>query len=178
MAPKTTMKKDSEKVATSTSRDSGAVGRNPVVYRELEKYLSLHADAQSKSILDFGSGKNAVHTKRLREQGLHVTAYDLPHNQQPGVHDPRALCSTYGIVVASNVLNTIPDRDDIDFAFYKMAQAVESFGTVILNYPAEPRKSEMTNEEFYNMVNHRFRVLASIGPRKGKGALVLVGTKR
>jgi hypothetical protein len=179
MSPPTQIKKDSQDVATSTSRDSGAVGKNPVVYRELMNLLDRNVGALwGKPILDFGAGKNAVHTQHLRKTwGFDVTAYDLPANQKPGLHDPNALQRQYPIVCASNVLNTIPDPEDVRFAFNQIANAVESDGYVILNYPAEPRKSSMTNEEFYKMVLERFFLLGSRGPTKGKGSLLLVGIK-
>lgn len=178
MAPKVQMKKDSQQMASTTSRDSGAVGKDPVVYRELVGRVFDSSALWGKPILDFGAGKNAVHTQRLqKEYGFNMTAYDLPANQQPGLHDPNALDRQYPIVCASNVLNTIPDPEDVRFAFYQIANAVEQDGYLIINYPAEPRKSAMTNEEFYNMVLDRFFVMGSKGPKKGKGALLMVGLK-
>lgn len=177
MSPKA-LKKESQDVATATSRANGAVGKDPLVYRAYREWLQSNSIYHGASVLDFGAGRDAVHTLRLREEyGVDVTAFDLPKNIQEHLHDPVALCRQYDVVLASNVLNTIPDPNDVRIAFEQIASAVKQDGTLIVNYPLSPRKSSMTNEAFLKMLQERFFLLNVVGPREGKGALLVEALK-
>ncbi len=68
-------------IANKTSRAAGAVSANAVVPRYVRENVP-----KSHKILDFGAGKDAVHTQNLRGEGFNVTAHEFGSNQKPGLH--------------------------------------------------------------------------------------------
>jgi hypothetical protein len=88
-------------IANATSRSRGAVGAKAVVPKAARELIQ-----EGDRVLDFGAGKDAMHTKMLREEGFDVTAHEFGDNQKPGIHDPEALeKGPYDLVYASNVIN-------------------------------------------------------------------------
>ena len=126
-----------QKIATDTAPKGGAVGPGALV----PKIVRQHAERED-SILDFGSGPEAAHTKTLREEGYRVTAHDFGDNFREGVHDPRALEreGTYDMVFGSSVLNVQSTEKMLDTTIGEMAKAVTKEGSIIVNLPYKPRK--------------------------------------
>ncbi len=94
-----------------------------------------------KTILDFGAGWKAMHTKRLRSLGHNVTAWDFGRNFDPEIHDKDALDRQYNIVFASNVLNVHIDEWALTGTIAEIALCLDMFnGVAIVNYPESPRK--------------------------------------
>lgn len=149
--------KDEIRIANATSRSSGASARNKdgsiraIVPKWVASFVS-----KKVSILDFGAGKDAVHTKWLRGQGFNVTAYDFGDNCIEGLHDKDALSKKYKIVMASNVINVSSSYDMLVGTLRQMYNSLESGGTLIMNYPASPRKMDLTAKELESIIGKTF----------------------
>jgi len=138
---------DCVRITNKTYRGSGAVGVNAIVPKYIRK-IAKKEDA----ILDYGSGTDAIHTKKLREEGFNVTAYDIGDNYTPGVHDKNALGKKYSIVFASNVLNTHVCKSFLKKTISEIYNCLGDGGVAIMNYPLSPRKSDVTVEEMINIL--------------------------
>lgn len=115
-----------------SSRQNGAVGKDPVVYQVAREMLMPH-----HTVLDFGSGKHALHTTSLRAAGHNVTAHD--YHATPGVHDPEALKRRYHVVLASNVLNIQNSPRQLASTLNDIANSVHpADGMAIVNMPTGP----------------------------------------
>lgn len=145
--------KDEIRIANATSRSNGASARNKdgSVRAIVPKWVASFVN-KKVSILDFGAGKDAVHTKWLREQGFNVTAYDFGSNCIDGLHDKDALSKTYKIVMASNVINVSSSYDMLVGTLRQMYNSLEGGGTLIMNYPASPRKMDLTAKELESII--------------------------
>jgi hypothetical protein len=144
---------DEIRIANTTSRTNGASARNKdgSVRAIVPKWVASFV-SKGVSILDFGAGKDAVHTKWLREQGFNVTAYDFGSNCIEGLHDKDALSKTYKIVMASNVINVSSSYDMLVGTLRQMYNSLEYGGTLIMNYPASPRKMDLTAKELESII--------------------------
>lgn len=138
------------KLVNGTYRATGSVGPKAVV----PKYVRAIAFVEDR-ILDFGAGRSGLHARQLREVGYHVDAYDIGNNvsglhlwSRPGIRD-------YDIVYASNVLNVQPSEELVRKVLGEIKSYVKPFGKVVLNYPKEPRYSNLTTDEFVQIL-HEF----------------------
>ena len=61
--------------SNSTSRDFSPAFSQPIVPKYIENNIGLE-----ESLLDFGAGKNAFHTQKLRDKGYNVVAHDFGLN--------------------------------------------------------------------------------------------------
>ena len=156
------MKPEHILIANKTARTKGMIGKNAIV----PKYVKQIA-RKSDTILDFGSGPQAIHTQMLRENGFHATAYDFGNNVAEGIHDVYALKRKYDIVFASNVLNTLSDVEDIKATIVQLEQVVGDRGKLIVNVPASPRKlmnnAKDTHKIVYDMLKQWFVVVNRVG---------------
>ena len=149
------------KIANSTSRNSSAIGMKAIT----PKYVNTIANALD-TILDFGAGKAAAHTVRLREEGLNVTAYEFGDNVNE-LHDRNALTNKYDIVYASNVLNVQQSINMLDVTLSSIQYAVDSDGGVaVMNYPLSPRKIDLTPAELEEKLNEYFTTVERVGGTK------------
>ena len=148
------------KIANSTSRNSGAIGAKAIT----PKYVSEIA-TNNESILDFGAGKAAAHTIRLREQGLDVTAYEFGDNVTE-LHDKDALNYIYDIVYASNVLNVQQSETMLKSTLKSISQCIMKGGIAIMNYPVSPRKIDLTASELENKLKDFFVSVERVGGTK------------
>lgn len=146
--------------ANKTARSNGASAINPdgtiraivpnFIYKNIDKY-------RNKTLLDYGSGKDPIHTKWLREQGLNVTAYDFGNNCVEGIHDKDALYKRYDVVFASNVLNVQTSIHMLRITLNQIYNALKKHGTFIFNYPQTPRKLDMTEFELIKYIEEKFK---------------------
>ena len=135
------------KRANRSARSSGAVGQFPLCYRAVRDVMFSDTDAE---ILDFGAGPAAAHTKSLREDGYHVTAYDFGDNITDEI-DKEALSRSYEVVIASNVLN-VQETELLSSTLNELYDAVKPAGCFIWNYPTAPRYGELTTREMLQKV--------------------------
>lgn len=145
------------KIANKTSRSGGASAKNPdgTIRAVVPKYVMQTVD-KDKSILDFGAGKTAEHTKALRDAGYkNVTAYDFGSNLGE-FHDANALSKTYDVVFASNVLNVSSDEEMLRDTLTEIRDAVKSGGKAIFNYPGSPRKAGFSAQEVAAIIKDIF----------------------
>lgn len=137
--------------ANKTARSAGAVGANAVVPR-----IVASVAGSSQTILDYGAGPKAIHTKALRALGFNVTAYEFGDNCIDGVHDPYALDRKYDIVFASNVMNVQGSKEMAVATLQELKHAVAPLGSIILNFPKSPRYLLMTSSMFRRMLEEEF----------------------
>lgn len=149
-------------VANKTSRSAGAVSGKAIVPR----YVEQHADKKHK-ILDFGAGKDAVHTQNLRQKGFNVTAHEFGNNQKPGLHDPQALNKKYDHVYASNVLNVQSSHAMLKHTLNQIHGATKPGGHFTGNLPESPRKWEGLNHDLlHHELSKRYEKVERVGGTK------------
>lgn len=145
-------------IANATCRTHGASAfdRNGNVRAIVPKYILEHAP-KNISILDYGAGKGAVHTLMLRQHGFtNVTAYEFGNNTIEGLHDKFALDKKYDLVYASNVLNVQSSWEMLLNTLMEMYQCLNKGGTLIANYPASPRKMQVTTYVMASAISSMF----------------------
>jgi len=143
--------------ANKSSRSRGCIGKNAVVPR----YILEHAD-KSAEILDFGAGKDAIHTTMLRNEGfLCVTAHEFGSNIVEGVHCPIALDRIYDIVFASNVLNVQSNPTMMHQTIGDIREATKT--VFICNYPNSPRYSNLTAKQVEQVLCDYFMKVERVG---------------
>lgn len=131
------------RIANATSRSNGATAmyKDGTIKAIVPNFVRKNISKQ-RSILDFGAGKDAVHTKWLKDQGFqNVTAYDFGKNCINGVHDANALTRQYDIVFASNVLNVSSSSTMLFETLKQIHRCLMPGGEFICNYPSSPRKA-------------------------------------
>lgn len=146
------------RVANSTSRSNGASAKNKdgSVRAIVPRYVSSFV-SKNETILDFGAGKDAIHTKWLRDQGFNVTAYDFGDNCIEGLHDKNALSKQYKVVMGSNVINVSSSYDMLLETLKQIYDSLEYGGTLIMNYPASPRKMNLMAGDLENIIENMFK---------------------
>lgn len=136
--------------ANRTARGAGAVGMMAVV----PKYIGYTA-LWTESILDFGSGPRAIHTRRMREMGYNVEAYDFGANyRKDEVFGD--LSKHYDIVFASNVLNVQSDEEMMRKTLRLML--VPNPKRIVFNYPKDPRHSTLSADDVRRIVRELYGV--------------------
>jgi hypothetical protein len=148
---------DEMAVANATSRARGAIGAKAITPRYVETIAT-----PDHTILDYGAGSQAAHAERLRGAGLQVTAHEFGSNQNER-HDPKALSRQYGIVYASNVLNTQSSTEMMTRTLDEIRAAVQPGGGFVGNFPMSPRKSGMTAADVEAMLRARFANVRRVG---------------
>lgn len=146
------------KIANATSRSGGAsaINKDGSIRAIVPRYVAEHINKEG-SLLDFGAGKGAVHTKWLKEQGFNATAYDFGDNVIEGVHDKDALSKQYKVIMASNVLNVQSSYVMLYETLCQINDSLESGGEFICNYPASPRKLDLTANEIKEILKFIFK---------------------
>ena len=149
--------KEEVRIANATSRTNGASAKNKdgsiraVVPRYVAQYIN-----KEESLLDFGAGRDAVHTKWLRELGFNATAYDFGENLIEGLHDKDALGKQYKVIMASNVLNVSSSMNMLLGTLRQMYDSLEYGGKLVCNYPSSPRKMELSATELAMIITNIF----------------------
>lgn len=148
------------KIANATSRSNGASAKNKdgSIRAVVPRYVAEHI-GKKDSILDFGAGKAALHTKWLREQGFNVTAYDFGDNIIEGLHDRDALTKQYKVIMASNVINVSSSWDMLIETLNQINNSLEPGGMLVVNYPASPRKMDLNATEMGMVIQNVFKGL-------------------
>ena len=135
---------DDVAIANSTSRNSGAVGKNAVIPRVAREVVDGIASKRgtgkgSLKVLDFGAGKAAAHALAMRADGYDVTAYEFGGNVG-GNHDPDAMKRQYDVVYASNVINVQNSQKMLESTLEQIAASTKPDGVAVMNLPQDPRK--------------------------------------
>lgn len=149
--------KDEIRIANATSRTNGASAKNKdgsvraVVPRYVAQYIN-----KEENLLDFGAGRDAVHTKWLRELGFEIVAYDFGDNVIEGLHDKDALNKKYSVIMASNVLNVQSSMNMLSGTLRQIYDSLEYGGKFVCNYPSSPRKMDLTANELAHMLHYVF----------------------
>ena len=146
------------KIANATSRSNGASAKNKdgSIRAIVPKYVAEHINKED-SLLDFGAGKSATHTKWLKEQGFNVVAYDFGDNLIDGLHDRDALQKQYKVIMCSNVLNVQSSMTMLFETLKQIDNSLESGGELVCNYPDSPRKMELAASELKEIIQSLFK---------------------
>lgn len=145
------------KIANATCRNVGASVFNPngEIRAIVPKYILQNVD-KCKSILDFGSGKQAIYTQWLRKEGFNVTAYDFGNNIIEGLHDKDALDKQYKVIMCSNVLNVQSSLGMLMETLNQLYNSLEKGGVLVCNYPASPRKISLAARDMLTIIQSVF----------------------
>lgn len=146
---------DEIKKANKTCRDNRAVGINAIVPRIIKEMFS---PKDQLTFLDYGAGKNAIHTMDLRKEGYDVTAHDFGKNFTKGIHDPNALKKKYDVVFLSNVLNTQCSENMLVETMGEIWTCLKHDGAAIVNYPNAPRLTNFSTEKMEKYLSTVFNV--------------------
>lgn len=133
-----------------SARSAGSVGPMAIVPRLIEKW---HPKG---TILDYGAGPKAIHAERLRKQGLNVTAYELPPNHDPKLHDLNSLTRKYDVVYASNVINVQENKRAAAKVVTELSRLIKAGGSCVLNLPYTPNYPELTFDELKEICSAKF----------------------
>lgn len=145
------------KRANQSSKSYGTIGMDAIVPR----YVDITANIED-TILDFGSGKEAIHTKQLSRDGLDVIAYDFGKNVQD-IHNTYALKRKYDIVMVSNVLNIQNSHSMLLRTLIEISSCVKPTGRAIMNYPTCPRYLCMNEKKVARIILRFFGHLRVVG---------------
>ena len=145
------------KIANATSRSNGASAKNKdgSIRAIVPRYVAENVSKED-SILDFGAGKGALHTKWLREQGFNVTAYDFGDNCVEGLHDKDALSKQYKVIMASNVLNVSSSLEMLQETLQQIYNSLSKGGLLVCNYPSSPRKMDLIAQDIKDVIKSIF----------------------
>ena len=145
--------------ANKSSRSHGAVGSSPIGFRYVLNNVPKHY-----SILDFGSGKDAMQSMALLDAGfMSVTAYEFGSNIRKW-HDKHALSRQYDVVMANNVLNVQSSNDMLHRTLLQIYNSVKNGGIAVLNYPASPRyNKDVSTKDMRNKLESMFRSVEQVG---------------
>jgi len=140
------------RIANATSRSSGAVGRKAIVPQMAEEYLNNARKIGARVVaLDYGAGKDAIHTRDLQSKGHFVIAHEFGANK--GIwHSNDALQRKYDMVFASNVLNEQSSREMLEATLAEIHSLLAPHGRLYCNYPESPRKCP--NLSFMGVIYH------------------------
>ena len=146
------------RIANATSRSNGAsaINKDGSIRAIVPKYVAEHINKED-SLLDFGAGKAATHTKWLREQGFNATAYDFGDNLIEGLHDKNALQKQYKVIMCSNVLNVQSSMAMLLETLKQIDGSLEPGGELICNYPASPRKMGLEANDLKEIIQSVFK---------------------
>lgn len=146
------------KAANKTNRGRGAVGKKAIVPR----YVSNNYPKDT-CILDFGAGKEALHSKTLRDDGFEqVTAYDFGDNFNDN-HDPDALKWSYDVIMMSNVLNVQQSKEMLHETIKDVKKAMSYHTEVVANYPKSPRYIGFSDKELVDWLSAYFQSIERHG---------------
>jgi hypothetical protein len=128
-------------IANATCRSYGAsvFNKDGEIRVIVPKYV-FKCINKEHSILDFGAGKDANHTKWLNANGFNITAWEFGDNFVEGVHDKNALNKQYDVIMASNILNVQSSLDMLIKTLTQIRSCLLEDGMFVCNYPASPRK--------------------------------------
>jgi len=145
--------KDEIKDANKTSRGAGRVGANAIVPRVIKEMIAPNSGI---TLLDFGAGKSAQHTKALREDGYDVTAYDFGANIDNEFYDENALDRTYDVIYLSNVLNVQSSISMLEQTIEQVLGCMNDKSIVILNYANTPRYLKWNVQKMQSYLEQTF----------------------
>ncbi len=164
------------RIANATSRSNGASAKNKdgSIRAIVPRYVAEHVDKRD-SILDYGAGKDAVHTKWLKESGFNVVAYDFGSNSIEGIHDKNALQKQYKVIMASNVLNVSSSLGMLITTLKQIYNSLEKGGIFVCNYPASPRKMPLLKaKDIQDIIKSIFKSEAEVVGGTSSAPLLIV----
>jgi hypothetical protein len=141
-----------------TNRSNGAVGNNAIVPRLVEDILK-RTDHRALVVLDYGAGKEAKHVLNLRKTCHIVHGIEIGDNFNPELHlifgaDTRM---RFDLIYASNVLNVQATKEGVFKVLCDVYRLLEPGGWFIANYPASPRKSDISAKVLSQWIKNTFQ---------------------
>lgn len=157
-----------KKKAQKTDRSTSAYWAKTAVVPKVLLEMDLHPHF---TMLDFGCGAAAPHTKMLRHLGFKCFGYDFSL-QESDQH----LTRKYDIVFASRVLNVQQNTSMMEETLQLIASLLKQEGMFLANYPKDPRYCSLSNKELFGLLKSIFKNEAAI-LRPGESPTFIV-TKR
>jgi len=145
-------KKGEIEAANKTSRATKSVGKFALLPR-----LVRENEDKELTILDYGAGKEAIHTEMLRRYKFHnVTAWEFGDNFDSSIHDTEALTRQYDLVFASNVLNVQQSEKMLRATLEQVSSLLNLKGRFFCNFPKEPNHLGLFLDEVENILQEYF----------------------
>lgn len=110
---------------------------------------------KGKHLLDFGSGKKMIFTKKLRALGLTVDAYDCGDNV---TEEHVTEIKGYDLVFAANVINVPASVEDLHATIKQIVSAINPKGSFLFNYPSSPRKAGLSVAQILEVMAQYFLI--------------------
>lgn len=139
------------KIANSTARRSGSsvFDKDRNIRSVVARYVADNINKEGK-VLDFGCGPCFIQGKYLNSMGFSVDGYDFGSNKPEGGVDK--LEQIYDTVYASNVLNVQSSMKMLMETLNQIYNCLMEGGVFIANYPASPRKMELSAKELAEII--------------------------
>lgn len=141
------------KTVNKACRSRGAVGKMALLPRWIRE---IYPPDPNRRILDFGCGKDAIHTIALREKGYNIQGYELGNNVNPDLHLVDLTGLKFDVIFASNVLNIQRSVEMAIWTLQKIRQHLADNGVAYLNHPESPRYHGLTEQETTDLLREIF----------------------
>lgn len=139
--------------SNKTCRNRGAVGANAIVPR----WVAANCD-KSRTILDFGCGKDMAHVASLTEKGFaHVSGFEFGLNVTDK-HVKNLAPESFDVIYASNVFNTHSNDVMSKDALIQIKNSLKDGGLFVFNLPNKPCKFWFIKSDFFYLVSVIFAV--------------------
>lgn len=153
-------------IANKTSRNSSAIGMKAITPIYAREYIDNNLDKETCTILDFGAGKTAAHTRVFVEAGYNCLAHEFGDNIDTRYHCELAMSNKYDVVFASNVLNVQQSLHMFNETITQIKSVMNDGGVFIANYPLSPRKMSAVSWQMHEMLLQQFRYVIRVGGTK------------
>jgi hypothetical protein len=141
-----------------TNRSNGAIGNNAIVPRLVEDILK-RIDYRALVVLDYGAGKEAKHVLNLRKTGHIISGHEIGDNFNPDLHVANVMTMNvkFDLIYASNTLNVQPHERGVLAMLDDIHSHLKPGGWFIANYPASPRKSDISAKVLAQWIKNTFQ---------------------
>lgn len=145
------------KIMSNKIKDLNKTDRRQDYANVVFGFLARDVDyLKGKRVLDFGSGKKMIFTKKLRDLGLTVDAYDCGDNvTEEHVSDVKG---GYDLVFAANVINVPASIEDLHETVKQIVSALGPKGSFLFNYPSSPRKAGLSVAQILEVMAQYFLI--------------------
>jgi len=158
---------DHEKQTAMKTYRAQLPGHNrPICYRIAE---SVAKQVGRVRVLDYGCGAKQVHLSHLSTLFGDGNVFGCDFSLE-GTRE-KYLAEKFGVVVVSNVINTLPSESGIKRVIEEISQCLDRDGVAVINYPASPRKAGLSVSDVERLLGEQF--IVTLAPRELRGANIV-----